>query len=446
MYAVNNPLSRLSYAQVFLMVSDSVGIILSFYASLHLRHGRANFDFLYSLSFAGFLATIAFVFFLFDLYKKSRSLFGLHYYGRPFVAVAALIPATALYLFAYPPTEGSLFGRGILGLFFAAFYLWVFCSRFLARIIFHRPSEPSDWLILGQSSQFQSILAEIKEEGRHYGMSFSPAEGSAPEALGLQKWSGVIVCDESSLSQEAMRSIMDYRLSGKKVYRLGDFYETLWPRVSLACLKDGWFTFSGGFSLLHNRLAVKLKRICDILLSSFLLVVTLPISLLVALAIKLDSSGPALYVQERTGLGGKPFTIFKFRSMKRDAEKDGAAWTVKKDKRITRVGQVIRLMRLDELPQLINIFKGDMSFIGPRPESLELAQLYEREIPFYNTRHTVKPGLSGWAQVLYPYGSSVEDAWEKLQYDLYYIKNFSFFLDLIIFLKTFRVVLFGRGR
>ena len=167
---------------------------------------------------------------------------------------------------------------------------------------------------------------------------------------------------------------------------------------------------------------------------------------LTALAIRFDSRGPIIYRQERVGLGGRPFMCLKFRSMTVDAEKDGVArWATKNDVRVTRVGAFIRKCRIDELPQLISVLRGEMSLVGPRPERPSFVKQLQAEIPFYDIRHSVKPGITGWAQVCYPYGASVEDAKGKLQYDLYYIKNHSFFLDLIILAQTAHIVLFGKG-
>jgi lipopolysaccharide/colanic/teichoic acid biosynthesis glycosyltransferase len=168
--------------------------------------------------------------------------------------------------------------------------------------------------------------------------------------------------------------------------------------------------------------------------------------LLVALAIKLDSPGPIFYSQQRTGLNGKTFKVHKFRSMYQDAEKRGVQWAQERDPRITRVGYWLRLMRIDELPQVWNVVKGEMSLIGPRPERPQFDAQLKEAIPYYDIRYLVKPGITGWAQVLYPYGASIEDAYEKLSYDLYYIKNYSIWLDIAIFFKTIRVVLLGKGR
>jgi exopolysaccharide biosynthesis polyprenyl glycosylphosphotransferase len=174
-------------------------------------------------------------------------------------------------------------------------------------------------------------------------------------------------------------------------------------------------------------------------------VLSLPVALLAALLIKLESPGPALYRQERVGKNGRPFTIMKFRSMRADAEKSGPVWARDKDDRVTRVGRVIRKIRVDEIPQFWNILKGEMSFVGPRPERPHFVRQLAEEIPFYEQRHLIAPGLTGWAQIKYPYGSSVEDARQKLQYDLYYVKNQSLVLDAIILFETVKTILFGRG-
>ncbi len=187
------------------------------------------------------------------------------------------------------------------------------------------------------------------------------------------------------------------------------------------------------------------KRAMDILISAALLAFLGPFLLLVAIAIKLDSPGPVFYKQRRTGMNGRVFDVIKFRSMVTDAEKNGAQFASKNDSRVTALGRILRKTRIDEIPQAINVLRGEMSFVGPRPERPEMIETLERHIPHYHDRHAIKPGITGWAQVEYEYGASVEDAREKLKYDLYYIKNFSIVFDLIILLKTVRVTLFGIG-
>jgi exopolysaccharide biosynthesis polyprenyl glycosylphosphotransferase len=202
--------------------------------------------------------------------------------------------------------------------------------------------------------------------------------------------------------------------------------------------------FSDGFR--YSRRRVFAKRLFDIGLASLFLLVLWPFMVLTALAVILESGRPALYHQLRVGLNGSTFRIYKFRSMYQDAEKSGKAiWAQKNDNRVTRVGAIIRNTRLDELPQLWNVLKGEMSFIGPRPERPEFVSELSRQIPYYDMRHKVKPGLMGWAQLKYPYGASVEDARNKLQYDLYYTKNQSFLMDMLIMIQTVEIVLLGKG-
>jgi len=189
----------------------------------------------------------------------------------------------------------------------------------------------------------------------------------------------------------------------------------------------------------------RFKRVVDVVVSAILMVLFSPVLLIIAFLIKLDSKGSVLFIQKRVGQDGGVFDLIKFRSMYSDAEMNGAVWAEKDDLRVTRVGKWIRRLRIDEIPQLWNIVKGQMSFIGPRPERPEFVKLLEKEIPYYYLRHAVKPGLTGWAQINYPYSASLEDSEIKLEYDLYYLKNMSLFLDFQIFLKTIAVVLFRQG-
>ncbi|HYG78464.1 MAG TPA: TIGR03013 family XrtA/PEP-CTERM system glycosyltransferase [Planctomycetota bacterium] len=221
------------------------------------------------------------------------------------------------------------------------------------------------------------------------------------------------------------------------------FYERLMGKILTDYVRPSMLIFTA--SPMHHTIQIWLKNTIDFIVASILLIVTLPVMLVTAILIKLTSPGPIVYSQERVGLGGKTFTIYKFRSMRTDAEKDGAKWATQNDSRITPIGRFIRKTRIDELPQLLNVLKGEMSMVGPRPERPQFVNNLKLEIPFYELRHTMRPGLSGWAQVRYQYGSSVDDAHEKLRYDLYYIKNYSLFLDLTILLETTKVVIFGSG-
>jgi sugar transferase (PEP-CTERM system associated) len=222
------------------------------------------------------------------------------------------------------------------------------------------------------------------------------------------------------------------------------FYERVTGKISVEMLRPSWIIFSGGSK--RSRTWFAIRRALNFAIAAVGVVLALPIALLAALAIKLESPGPVFYQQERVGKNGRRFTIIKFRSMRPDAEQSGPQWAAAGDDRTTRIGRFIRKVRIDEIPQFINILRGDMSLIGPRPERPFFVEQLTEQIPFYSQRHIVEPGLTGWAQINYEYGASVEDALEKLQYDLYYIKNASLLFDLWILLQSFKIIIFGRGR
>ena len=242
-----------------------------------------------------------------------------------------------------------------------------------------------------------------------------------------------------------LHSILEAKLKGINIVEMPTVFEGLTKRVPVAHIHDEWLLFAGGFYLISKEYLQKVKRLIDFTFSSLLLTVSLPLVGVTALAIKLDSKGPIFYKQKRIGKGGSEFIAWKFRSMVENAEQRGVVWAKQNDKRVTRVGKVLRLLRIDEIPQLFNVFRGEMSLIGPRPERPEFVKELETQILYYTVRHTVRPGITGWAQVNYRYGASVEDALRKLEYDLYYIKNMSLLLDLKILLKTIGVVILGQG-
>ena len=255
----------------------------------------------------------------------------------------------------------------------------------------------------------------------------------------------VIVALDEKRGKLPVRQLMELRLRGLEIEEATTFFERVSGKISVETMLPSWLIFSDGFKTSPLRSFV--KRAADILLSTGLLLCTLPLMVLTAILIKLDSRGPVFYRQERLGRDGVPFRVTKFRSMGQDAEKgSGPVWASKNDPRVTRVGKVIRKLRIDELPQLLNIFRGEMSFVGPRPEREHFVRQLEQKIPYYGLRLTVRPGLTGWAQVEYRYGETDQDALEKLKYDLYYIKNNNMLFDLWICLKTVKVVLVGGGQ
>ena len=243
-----------------------------------------------------------------------------------------------------------------------------------------------------------------------------------------------------------VHELLDCKMGGVEVLDLLTFFERYTSKIRLDIMQPSWLFLSEGFEI--NDFRRMWKRLFDIACVLVLAPVVLPVAMLASIAILIESRGRegVIYSQTRVSENGRYFQIYKFRSMVIEAEKDGVArWAAKNDARITRVGSVLRKFRIDELPQLFNVLRGDMSFVGPRPERPEFVEKLSENIPYYNERHRVKPGLSGWAQIRYPYGASEEDGFEKLQYDLYYVKNCSILLDMLVILQTAEVVLLGKG-
>lgn len=253
----------------------------------------------------------------------------------------------------------------------------------------------------------------------------------------------IIVALDERRGKFPLEQLLFCRLKGIPIDDGIAFTEQLAGKLSVENLHPSFLIFSNGFK--RSAIFKRVKRVFDIIISILTLIILSPVCLLVALAIKLDSSGTILYRQERVGEDGKIFKLLKFRSMCINAEKNGPVWTSPNDNRITRVGRVIRKLRLDEIPQVFNVLKGEMSFVGPRPERPFFVDLLKEEIPFYSERHVIKPGITGWAQIRYCYGASKEDALQKLKYDLYYIKHMSMILDLIIIFETIKIVILGKG-
>jgi len=254
----------------------------------------------------------------------------------------------------------------------------------------------------------------------------------------------VIIALSERRGKLPMEPLLACKVRGVEVLDGQSFYERLTGKIVLEGLNPSWLIFSEGFS--RERLTLLAKRISDMMSATIGLVITAPLLLVLAALIRLDSPGPVLYRQQRVGEGQLPFTLLKLRSMQADAEADGSpVWAVHDDPRTTRIGRIMRKLRLDELPQMINVLKGEMSFVGPRPERPEFVATLAHKVPYYNLRHSVKPGITGWAQVRCPYGASVEDTIEKMRYDLYYIKNLTLWLDLLVLIETVKIVLFRKG-
>jgi len=272
----------------------------------------------------------------------------------------------------------------------------------------------------------------------------SPSASLEKTVQGLQVKEVIVAVRQQRGGMLPLNQLLTCRLRGVRITDLSDFFERVTGEVPVDSLKASWLIYGDGFRQGWGRRAV--KRAFDLSAATVLLVVSSPIMIATAIAIFVESGFPVLFRQERVGHGGRTFQLIKFRSMRPDAEKDGTPrWASSSDSRITKAGRFIRRTRIDELPQIFNVLKNEMSFVGPRPERPYFVGQLTEQIPFYGARHTIKPGLTGWAQVQYSYGATIEQAVRKLQFDLYYVKNHSFFLDLVILLKTVKVVLFAQG-
>ncbi|MGF2735008.1 TIGR03013 family XrtA/PEP-CTERM system glycosyltransferase [Marinobacter sp. DUT-1] len=349
-------------------------------------------------------------------------------------------------------TTAAVFGLFMLGLVRTVFFALVGKDAFKRRV-----------LVLGAGPRASQLLEDLKTPFNRKGFTlagFVPMPGEpvavsksqlVTPAVALHRFvlslrvHEIVVAVEDRRKGLPMEDLLECKMQGVKVVDGATFYERESRKVALEMITQGWLVFSDGYNVAS--VAGFWKRTLDLASSITLLLATLPLMLLTMLAIKLEDGfrAPVIYSQERVGLNGKVFRVHKFRSMVTDAEKNGAVWASKGDTRVTRVGEFIRKLRIDELPQIFNVLNGTMAFVGPRPERPIFVEKLAATIPFYNERHRVKPGITGWAQLCFAYADNEEDSREKLRYDLYYIKNQSLLLDLLIMMQTVEVILFRKG-
>lgn len=373
---------------------------------------------------------------------------------------ACLVLGALYYIF-----PGLLIGRGtfVISVFFVATFVAI--NRVLLDRVWQIAAPKQNLLILGTHEMALNVARELTarddlnvnlvgfieskpgDSGPAKTLFGHPVTGVADdlERLALDnRVTRIIVAMKDRRGAMPVRELVRLRVQGVRVEDAHSTMSALTGRIWLESINPSWFVFSDGFR--RSRLNLAVKRALDLAFGIFGMVISLPLMALVAIAVKLDSNGPAIFRQERVGLGGKMFKVLKFRSMRVDAEQvSGAQWAAKDDPRATRVGRFIRKFRLDELPQFLNVIRGEMSFVGPRPERPVFVEQLRKEISYYDERHSVRPGLTGWAQVQYPYGATVEDAYRKLEYDLFYLKNMSVFFDCVVVLKTIRIVFTGHG-
>ena len=406
-------------------------------------------------------------FYALGLYRREAILQTRESLGRVPLAVSlgAVAVAVVLVLLSFwigsPANRVRLFSGAVIGFC---------CSGVVARLVMaglkRRGIFQRHLLVVGAGTRAWDLLCLLRNEGRHpqYQITFvhDPAYGPTDSRLmaeiggAIAVWDGVDPLtaahrcspDEIVVAPDERRGMpLDTLLACKKegfpVLQYLTFLEHEIRRVDIRRVEMGWLLYSTGFYF--GTIDNVLKRMLDIAASALLLVLFSPFLVVAAIAIKLDDGGPVFYSQERITRNERPFRIFKLRTMRTDAEKFGAVWAEAKDPRITRVGNFLRRTRIDEMPQLLNVFRGDMSLVGPRPERPAFIQKLASQIPLYHERHMVKAGLTGWAQINYPYGASLDDARSKLSYDLYYVKNFSILFDMLILLQTLRVVLWPSG-
>ena len=375
--------------------------------------------------------------------------------GRVLVAclLGIISSATASYAFQH-----WRFDRETVALLFVLSLCLSLGWRWIYRLNAERLTHPLRILLVGvdRAGKVRQLLAEGLPKAeilgyvgeRDQGPDAGPCLGAPFMALDIAKEKQatmILLLPDAPIDDDIAHDLLEAKLRGSMVVDIRSFYEHVVQRLPLSQINDEWLLQTEGFSLNTRGSLRRLKRALDVLISLLLLIPAAPIMLITAIIVRLESPGPVIYKQDRVGLFEKEFTVYKFRSMRADAEKNGAVWASAQDARVTKFGKFIRKVRIDELPQIWNILKGDMSFIGPRPERMAFVTKLKETIPYYSLRHTVKPGLTGWAQVCYPYGASEEDARRKLEYDLYYIKNMSILLDINIVFKTVGVVLFPKG-
>lgn len=377
--------------------------------------------------------------------------------ARILVAMVIGIAAMAVANFLFP---GSVFWRSILFYATVISLLLLALNRITAGRMLGIEAFRRRILVLGAGSRAARLrrMAQHKDAGFaavalidmgdckpevHDAVPRSSIDdfGRFVERIGASE---VVLALEERRNALPLKELLSIKTKGVNVNDYSSFIERETGRVDLDTLNPSWLIFSDGFSA-GQRLSRIGKRGFDVAVSLALLVIALPLIGIFAIAVRLESSGPAFFRQTRVGRYGETFTLVKLRSMRTDAEANGAKWAEENDPRITRVGRLIRKVRIDELPQLWSVLKGDMSFVGPRPEVPHFVDALERDLPYYAERHVVKPGITGWAQINYPYGASTEDARHKLEYDLYYAKNYTLFLDLVILLQTARVILWPEG-
>lgn len=394
-----------------------------------------------------------------DLYEFKRTDNAIDLSSRLLQAIGITSVILAIIYFLRPDL---IIGRWIFFINLIILLLFLVSWRLLYSIVIQRRLLVEKAIILGSGELAKDILDEVerrKDLSYVISLLITNKKGDKKKYRNIpvyydfenicelgesEKIDSVIVALDEKRGIFPYKELLRCKVRGMNIIDGESFYERITGKLLVEKINPSWLIFSDGF--IKSKISRITKRLIGLVFSLILLIMLSPFLLLVAIAIKLESRGPILFSQERVGEYEIPFTLHKFRSMRADAEKEsGPVWATEDDPRITRMGKIIRKLRIDELPQLWNVFQGDMSFVGPRPERQFFVEQLKKTIPYYNERFTVKPGVTGWAQIKYPYGASEEAALEKLKYDLYYIKNMSVVMDLMVIFHTVKIVLLGRG-
>ena len=446
--------------KIILVLGDIILLYLSLVITLNLRYGEFNKEILkehfwpFSIVFTIWLV----VFFINGLYEIRKVKNDYKFFGQLInnLIINTLLAFSFFYLIL--GRFSSLKPQTVLIILIFVFAcLWILWRKLFFYIISNAKLS-NNLVIIGISPESLLLAEEIitkPQMGYSLKLFFNPDFSTIPEKFQIiptkkdlvdlknelikHKIDTIVLVNNPKYSPDVAKHLFESMDLNVSYFNLTDFYEKITGKILINSLERNWFFEN--LSKKNNQLFLVIKRFYDIFFASLFGLMSLLFLPLLALAIKLESKGQLIYKQKRVGLNGKEFYALKFRSMRQDAEKDGAQWAKEKDDRVTKIGKFIRKSRIDEIPQFWNIIKGEMSFVGPRPERPEFVEELKKEIPFFNERHLVKPGLTGWAQINFPYGASVADAKEKLQYDLFYIKNQSIALDISIILKTINTIL-----
>lgn len=455
------PIKRISSRKLVLFLGDIFIIISSINLAFIIRLKISPISYL-GLDKALIIILLMLVsylisFYIFDLYNTREKFRSIRFLANVVgsLILVSLISIGLFYVFPY------MIGRGIFVISLAFIGTLITAWRLSFSSLFKLTVPTNKVLIVGRGKVAESVCSLIKKIPEYEVIGFRRDTSKNKGLLGKKALSNplyiekiindydiddIVVTTEPISNSQLNIILINCKMKGIKIWDVPTFYENFIDKLPVQYIKEHWLLFTDGFENLGSNVYRRLKRAIDLVISSVILIIVFPIGVIISLAIKLNSKGTVFFMQERVGDNQKPFNLNKFRTMVSNAEKGEPKWAEENDPRVTSVGKILRKTRLDELPQLINVLKGEMSLIGPRPEREYFVKQLTEKIPFYSLRFSVKPGLTGWAQVIYRYGASEEDALEKLQYELYYVKNMSLFLDIRILLKTLRIITFGMGR